>query len=64
MTDAFLSSETTWLRLVRSHDFPEQHPQTFPEHPICARCDVPMWLSKVLTKPKKVEYFYECKACA
>jgi len=64
MTDAPHSSETTWPRLVSSHDVAEHHPQNFPQHPICARCDVPMWLSKVRTKPKKVEYFYECKACA
>jgi hypothetical protein len=37
--------------------------QTFPKHPICPCCDVPMWLSKVRTKPEKAEYFFECQAC-
>jgi transcription elongation factor Elf1 len=63
MTQASSSSEAPWLKLARSHDPFEQQAQTFPKHPICPRCDVPMWLSKVRTKSKKVEYFYECKAC-
>jgi hypothetical protein len=69
MAQASSSSQATWFKLVRSHDFSEpinqtlKAPQTFPKHPVCPRCDVPMWLSKVRTKPEKVEYFYECKAC-
>ena len=38
-------------------------PQAFPKHPICPRCEVPMWLVEMQTSCEKVEYFYECKAC-
>jgi hypothetical protein len=41
----------------------EQVLEAIPKHPVCARCDVPMWLIKVQTTPEKVEYFYECKGC-
>jgi hypothetical protein len=63
MTQACSSSEESSLKLAESHDFSGHRPQTFPKHPICPLCDVPMWLSKVRTKSKKVEYFYECKVC-
>jgi|GEM_PF-1239551 transcription elongation factor Elf1 len=53
------SSEAPWRKPARIYD----RPRTFPKHPICPRCDVPMWLSKVRTKLKKTEYFYECKVC-
>src|SRR5262249_52094863 len=38
-------------------------PQAFPKHPICPRCEVPMWLVEMQSSHEKVEYFYECKAC-
>src|SRR5262245_3703909 len=69
MTQACVSSEEFPLKLAESHDFSAHFNQTLkasqalPKHPICPCCDVPMWLSKVRTKAKKVEYFYECKAC-
>ena len=63
MRQASSSMKAPWLKLARSYDFSEPQPQISPKHPICLRCDVPMWLSKIRTKPKKVEYFYECKAC-
>jgi hypothetical protein len=37
--------------------------EAIPKHPVCPRCDVPMWLIKVQTTLEKVEYFYECKGC-
>ena len=63
------SSEARRLQLAESDEFSAhvtqtlKPPQTFPKHPICPRCDVPMWLSKVRAKPKKADYFFECKAC-
>lgn len=65
--DEFLASEALWLKLAESCEFSERVASflnTFPKHPICPCCDVPMWLSKVRTKPEGIEYFYECKACA
>ena len=65
--DEFLAAEARWLKLAESYEFSERVASflnTFPRHPICPRCDVPMWLSKVRTKPEGIEYFYECKACA
>ena len=68
MTQACPSSEEFPLKLAQSHESAHinqtlKAPQALPKHPICPRCDVPMWLSKVRTEPKKAEYFYECKAC-
>jgi hypothetical protein len=63
MTQASSWSNGPPLQRPRSHDLSEHRPRTFPPHPICPRCDVPMWLSKVRTEPKKIEYFYECRAC-
>jgi hypothetical protein len=61
--EASSSMVAPWLQLERSHDFFAHRARTFPKHPICPRCEVPMWLSKIRAKPKKVEYFYECNAC-
>ena len=63
------SSEARRLQLAESEELSEHAtqtlkvPRTLPKHPICPRYDVPMWLSKVRAKPKKTDYFFECKAC-
>ena len=67
--DEFLASEVRWLKLAQSYEFSEQltqflkKPLTFPEHPVCPRCGVPMWLVEMDPSSEKTDYFYECKAC-
>jgi transcription elongation factor Elf1 len=63
MTPTSLSSEAPWRNRAKSRDFSKRQQRALPKHPICPCCDVPMWLSKVRTKPETVEYFYECKVC-
>jgi hypothetical protein len=64
--DECLAFEARWLKLAESYEFSQRvgsFLNAFPKHPICPRCHVPMWLSKVRTEPEKMEYLYECKAC-
>jgi hypothetical protein len=65
----YLVSEQRWLKLAESYEyssrltlFPKQ-PHVLPDHPICATCDVPMWLKKMAFVGAQIEYRYECAAC-
>jgi hypothetical protein len=69
LRDEYLASEARWLKLAESYELTERltdflnKPPTFPKHPECPNCHVPMWLVAMQSGSESVEYLYECKAC-
>ena len=66
----FLSSEARWLKLAESYELSERptsflnRPTTFPDHPMCRNCNVPMWLVEIQSSSEQRIYIYECKVCS
>ncbi len=66
----FFASEARWLKLAESYELSERltlflnRPTTFPDHPVCTNCNIPMWLVEIASSFEKRSYIYECKVCA
>jgi hypothetical protein len=65
----YLAAEQRWLRLAESFQYSARlsvflkQPRNLPNYPICATCDVPMWMRKMDFAGGQILYHYECPAC-